>query len=596
MSPRTSFGTGDTSICQGSSATFTDSSYNANSWAWTFSGGTPSTATTQNPTVFYNTPGTYNVTLTCTNLLGNNTVTKSGYIRVAANPVVNLGNDTAICPGATIVLNAGNAGASYLYSNAATTQFTSVTSAGTYNVRVTNTQGCIGRDTIVIAQGTNPVVNLGNDTLLCSGASLTLDAGNTCSSYLYSNAATTQTTTVTAAGSYSVRVTNTSGCIGRDTIVVTTGTSPTVNLGNDTTVCPGATITLNAGNAGSAYLYNNAATTQTIAVTTGGTYSVRVTNAQGCIGRDTIVITQGVNPVVNLGNDTLLCGGAALTLNAGNPGSSYLYSNAATTQTTTISAAGTYTVKVTNAAGCIGRDTILVSTSPNPVVNLGRDTALCPGAGTSITLNAGNPGASYLFSNLATTQTITVTTPGTYSVRVTNGVGCIGRDTIIIALGVNPTSAITASGSLLTAGSAGISYQWYLNGAPIAGATSSSYNATQGGAYTVLVKTSQGCSGTSPEYIYTKLGISSALQNAGYEIYPNPATGVFTIAGTGVRSSFIVLTCYNTTGSLVRLERLEVANGRVVATMNWSSLPAGVYAISIVAGSEMPLRSTLVLR
>jgi len=424
-----------------------------------------------------------------------------GYDTIQVNtvlgPVVTLGNDTTICPGATITLNAGHPGSTYLFSNAATTQTTNITTAGTYNVRVTSIFGCIGRDTIVIAQGVDPVVKLGNDTTICPGVPLTLDAGNVGSTYLFSNAATTQTVNVAAAGTYSVRVTNTTKCIGRDTIVVSMGVTPVVNLGNDTVICPGATITLNAANPGSTYLYSNAATTQTTNVTAAGTFSVAVTNATKCIGRDTIVIAQGVTPLVNLGNDTVLCPAATITLNAANTGSTYLYSTGATTRTLAVTSSGTYSVRVTDANKCIGRDTIVITAGVNPIVNLGNDTLVCPGD--TVRLNAANTGSTYLYSNGATTQIAPVTTGGTYSVRVTNVNNCIGRDTIVIATGVNPiprlgndTVLCPAANITLNGGNFGSGFAYLYSNS----VTTQTTNITSAGTYTLRVtNTTTGCRG-----------------------------------------------------------------------------------------------------
>jgi PKD repeat protein len=94
-----------------------------------------------------------------------------------------------------------------------------------------------------------------------------------------------------------------------------------------------------------------------------------VTNANKCVGRDTIVIAQGINPIVNLGRDTSVCSGLAITLDAGNPGSTYLYNTGANTRTLSVLPAGLYTVAVTNAQKCIGRDTIDISVIPTAAVN-----------------------------------------------------------------------------------------------------------------------------------------------------------------------------------------------------------------------------------
>ncbi|MFH2096572.1 MAG: T9SS type A sorting domain-containing protein, partial [Bacteroidota bacterium] len=138
---------------------------------------------------------------------------------------------------------------------------------------------------------------------------------------------------------------------------------------------------------------------------------------------------------LNWSADTTICGTGIL--NAGNPGSVYSWSTGATTQTIAVSASGIYAVTVTNACGSVN-DSYNVTVLSALVVDLGNDTTVC-GAG-SLTLNAGNPSASYNWSTGATTQTINVSTPGTYYVDVTNG-GCTGSDTIVVSFATAPTSA-----------------------------------------------------------------------------------------------------------------------------------------------------------
>lgn len=472
----------DTTLCPGIALTL-NAGNTGSTYLWS------NNATTQTTSV--NAAGTYGVLVTtAAGCLGRDSIVTT----MGVTPVVNLGNDTSFCPGASVILNAGNAGATFLWNTTASTQNITVNTAGTYSVLVTNAQKCFARDTVVIAAAVNPVVNLGNDTTICPGSTITLDAGNPGSTYLYSTSATTRTINVTTANTYWVRVTNATKCISSDTINIYQSTNPVVNLGNDTLICPGNPLTLNAGNFGASYLYNTGATTQTISVSTPGTYSVRVTNGTNCVGRDTIVVTMGVNPVVNFGNDTVLCPGVTKTLNAGNPGATYAYNTGATTQSITVSTAGTYSVLVTNAQKCMGRDTINIFYDVNPVVNLGVDTTICPGG--TITLNAGNPGSTYLYNTGATTRTINVTTGGTYSVRVTNVNKCIGRDTIVIAQGGNPivnlgndTAACDGVAITLDAGNPGSTYLYNT------GANTQTLSVTPGGTYWVVVTNAQKCIG-----------------------------------------------------------------------------------------------------
>ncbi len=242
--------------------------------------------------------------------------------------------------------------------------------------------------------------------------------------------ATTQTITVSTAGSYNVSVTDINSCSKSDTIDVGTYSLPTVTLGNDTAICAGYSLTINAQNPGGTYLWNTSATTQTISVSTAGSYNVSVTDANGCVNSDTINLSINTLPVVNLGNDTAICDGNTLTLDAMNTGSIYTWNTGAITQTLDVSAAGTYGVTVTDANNCSSSDTIQISINPLPIVNLGNDTTLFPNI--ILTLNADNPGATYLWNTGATTQTINVDDNGTYIVNVTDVNTCSNRDTIIV--------------------------------------------------------------------------------------------------------------------------------------------------------------------
>lgn len=145
-----------------------------------------------------------------------------------------------------------------------------------------------------------------------------------------------------------------------------------------------------------------------------------------------------VPPVVALGQDTTVCAGTTLTLNAGTgTGLTYAWSTGASTATLDVTATGTYHVTVSNGT-CEASDTIVVSVVPNPVVDLGNDTTDCVNGG-PITLTAGTSTANtYLWSNNATTPSISATTSGTYYVSVTNAAGCTSTDTIVLVMGQMP--------------------------------------------------------------------------------------------------------------------------------------------------------------
>lgn len=141
---------------------------------------------------------------------------------VADMPFVNLGPDLSTCAG--YVLDAGNPGNSYLWSNGATTQSIEVSSTGFYSVTVTDAFGFTGTDGINVTVIPSPSVELGADQEVCD--SIVLDAGNPLASHFWNTGENTQAIVATASGTYTVLVTNTSGCFAQDSISVIVNRSP----------------------------------------------------------------------------------------------------------------------------------------------------------------------------------------------------------------------------------------------------------------------------------------------------------------------------------------------------------------------------------
>jgi PKD repeat protein len=408
-------------------------------------------------------------------------------VNVLPLPTVDLGAATGLICGTTPrVLDAGNPdAASYAWYinnalDANTTRTMLASTAGVYKVVVRDRAGQTATDSINFAVGAAFTYNIGADTLgLCLGGTRTLDPG-TYPSYLWSTGATTRTLAVSTTGVYSLTVTNAGGCIATDTFRVVSVNPTTVSLGADQAICTSAPLTLDAGNTGATYLWSTTATTKTIQVKNAGTYSVIVNTVTGCTLYDTIVITNLPAPVVSIGPDFELCPGSTSVLDAGNAGSTFLWSTSATTQILTISSAGTYYVSVTSANGCQTNDTIVVSPKTAPVVSLGADLNIC--TSDTVTLDAGNAGATYLWSTGATTQTISVSLANTYSVAVTNVGGCTTNDAVIVTNKAVPVSTFTTQVVDTTKGqqvkftavaAAGTSYAWNFGDPTSASNTSS---------------------------------------------------------------------------------------------------------------------------
>jgi hypothetical protein len=218
---------------------------------------------------------------------------------------------------------------------------------------------------------------------------------------------------------------------------------------------------LNAGNVGANYIWSTNATSQTITVTSGGTYSVTVTNTSNCATSGTSIVTEITSLTVGLPDTVDICAGQSATLNAGNAGATFLWSTNATTQTISVQAQGSYRVTVTDANGCSGSDTAFVSVNANPVVTID-DEAICNGQ--SVILDAGNAGSSFAWSNQATTQIITVSPSDNtnYSVTVTNAAGCTATDGALITVsGVRANDVVVCRGDVATlTAQGGTDYVW----------------------------------------------------------------------------------------------------------------------------------------
>jgi hypothetical protein len=332
-------------------------------------------------------------------------------------------HDTSFCQAATVTLHDHHHGVSYEWNTGGTDSVLTVGTAGTYWVIATNACGSEVIDTFHVTAITVPL-NLGPDTTICSGVTQVLTPGITGATYLWQDGSAVTSYTVSTAGVYWVKATL-SGCSKTDTVHIAY-IIPVANLGIDTGICKGDTVTLQAMQAGAAYLWQNGATAPVIDAWQQGVYWVRVT-LDGCTKTDSVALTI-TDMMVNIGNDTALCAGKTVTLNAGVAGAADIWQDGSTGSSFTVSAAGTYVVHV-SLNGCIRSDTVVVSYKPNPTLDIGNDTSLCPGQ--TITLGSAIDGATYVWQDGKTTPLYVVSDSGRYIVQVTLN-GCSTADTATV--------------------------------------------------------------------------------------------------------------------------------------------------------------------
>lgn len=264
--------------------------------------------------------GTYTGTITvnngtCTSANRTFTVTVNP---LPTAPTISASGPTTFCSGGNVTLTS-SAGTTYLWSTGATTPSISPTVSGNYSVQVTNINGCLSSSSAITTVTINPLpaaptITVGGPTTFCLGGnvSLTSSVGST---YLWSNGSTSASISAISTGNYSVRVTDGNGCqspFSPATAVTVNAlpSTPTISLSGPTTFCSGGNVTLTSS-IGNSYLWSTSETTPSITSNSTGSYSVQITNINGCQSNFSVATNVSVNSISALtvvGDQSLLCG------------------------------------------------------------------------------------------------------------------------------------------------------------------------------------------------------------------------------------------------------------------------------------------------
>jgi gliding motility-associated-like protein len=298
-------------------------------------------------TLTCDTPGKYWVTLTSPYTCA---VTDSVNVQEVLKPNLELGPDTALCKIDGYILNAYSPGATYLWHTGSIASFLSVLIPGKYEVQVTY-RSCTVKDSVLVTQKPVPVVDLGSDRKSCAEDSITLDAGNTGSIFLWNDLSFAQIKTVKPPGLFYVSVTNPQGCQATDTLVFDTFVSPFVSLGPDSAVCEDMPFVLDAGAGFGKYTWTDGTGNRTLAVTATGTYAVTVEDRHYCKASDAVQVIIHPIPSVELSRQLLLCKPDTIIRLVGNF-AAYLWQDSSIAPYFHITGYGVYSVKVTDEHHC----------------------------------------------------------------------------------------------------------------------------------------------------------------------------------------------------------------------------------------------------
>ncbi len=271
---------------------------------------------------------------------------------------------------------------------------------------------------------------------------------------------TTRKSSVYGNGVYEVLVRDSNGCVGVDSSKV----NARVNLRSDTSICPGDSIQLHAGNPNATYKWQNGSKGQTLKVSEADTFYVEVSANSSCRGYDTVVIGDRNKPSIPLQSDTSICPKDSLTLDATTLGvDSYRWENGIEQPVLAVKSSDTFSITVIDTNGCRSTDSVIVNEHPVPAINI-NDQSFC--AGDSIILDPGKA-VNYSWRNGDTTRTTVVKYSGLQVVTAKNGFNCTAQDSAFITQKALPQVNLRTDTSIcpedtltLDAGPHNRSYRW----------------------------------------------------------------------------------------------------------------------------------------
>ncbi|MEM9984085.1 MAG: hypothetical protein AAF804_03230, partial [Bacteroidota bacterium] len=418
---------GGLTVCLPDTARFRVKGYRVDSIRWDFGevGVAPLTFVGDSAKHLYGGPGSYSLQALVYRGCPTYPDTLYDTIEVRQSPLVDLGPDSSLCQGQGLDLSqTALPNTTYLWQDNNPSPSYQVSTAGLYWLEASNACGTL-RDSVLVDFHQPGTINLGTDTLLCTGDSLSLSLSLDQASYLWDDASSDSVRMLYGPGTYFVEARNACGA-QVDTLLVEGLDPPLLDFGPDTQLCQGEVLTLQAAWAEATYLWSDGSELDSLLISQPGLYWAEVENACGIV-RDSIQVDFLAPPSLSLGRDTLLCEGETLSLGQDLSSSyTYLWSTGSSDRIQSLTAADCYWVEASNLCG-LARDTLCLSYEQAPQLNLGADTTLCENE--SLRLDATWPNASYQWQDGSRNGQFTVTQAGSYRVRVSLQ-ACEARDTI----------------------------------------------------------------------------------------------------------------------------------------------------------------------
>ena len=445
----------------------------------------------------------------------------------------------------SLTVNGGTPAYTFNWSNGATTQNITGLAPGAYSVTITDGNGCTEVVNATVDALNGPTIALDNSSdVSCNGdtdGSATVSASGGSGGYTYNwlpGNLSGATQSNLAAGDYDVTVTDSDGCPSTITITINEPASidlTTSSVPSSCTVDDGsASVVASGGAGGFTYSWSPVAGSNATLPNIGaGTYTVTVTDASGCTEQANVNVSSVNGPVITLTNSTdASCNGetdgsATISVSGGTPAYTYSWSPSGGTNTTENNlGAGTYTVTVTDNAGCESLLDVTID-EPDPISITGTTTdATCADNDGSIQINTtgGDGTYSYAWTPSGTGSNPTGLPPGTYDVIVTDGNGCTGQSSFVVGLDnslivdIVPDSPVIGIGDQVTLnaitipGTSNPTYSWTpAEGLSCTDCPSPVATPSTTTTYTVTVTDANGCTGQGTVTVFVTEPCGTAM-------------------------------------------------------------------------------------
>ncbi|OFX16949.1 MAG: hypothetical protein A2033_01310, partial [Bacteroidetes bacterium GWA2_31_9] len=525
-------------------------------------------------------------------------------ITSSSNVSCNAGNNGA----ATVSVSGGTTPYTYTWSNSASTANVSGLSAAVYSVTVLDSKSCSKIASVTITEPSVLTITPSSTDALCNGtstgtANVIVSGGTSSYSYNWTSGGSTASESNLAVGSYTVTVTDANSCTNTASVTINEPSALTAGVVSSNVSCNSindgsVSLTVSGGTIAYSFLWSNSATTEDISGLSANSYSVTITDANGCQTNASANITEPLSLSTNFTVTNVNCNGNAsgavnVTVTGGTTAYSYLWDNSEITEDLNNVIAGTYNLQITDANGCQASVNAIV-TEPSALALIPSSSDATCGASNgsaSVSVSGGNLPYTYLWSTSATSNSLSNVSAGSYDVTVSDGNSCTASTSIIINNAGAPTVSVTSVNDVscfagangdatinVTGGVTPYIYSWSN------GAASASITGLVANSYTVTVTDAMGCTSLANLTVTEPLELTASVVGTDVSCFGLSDGNVdLTVAGGTTTYS------YNWIGGITTEDLTGIIAGTYDVTVTDANVCSATASITINEPFELTL-------